>query len=574
MMLAIPKPLRNSDRYQPAYEGAKFDKSGYCLKHPMIRLCTPAGIGEPGSLSLLSNNEEEEKIKPQFKYVIIRKICPMCGEHSLRNERKFNKGSWAHGYQQPGLIERQSCRGYVAAHSTKRRVDYHHSSDTSSVTESPPSSPEVSRGNSSPNSLHYSLNSSEFSGLGRRTKNLEDLFAITGNKIPVPPVRDSFPLRDCDVLVDKCTRARDVSATRKRLEGKVPFADPNSSKGREKILSKSTLRKDDHYNSVPCLIVESTERLSRGRIITSRGNSTRRESHSASDPSLLDKSSRLERHRSSSRHSRPLEVQARSSKSVATRSTNKSFSHKHSTQPASSKSMCIMTFSRRGSVPVVSSNTTSVNYRKDSDAGNTKRETAMKRSSSKHSLNHMSESTSSMTSSWGDSDTRIQSGGSFHSLSRRGRSESKSKLRLKHAEEKSIYSRERSKSKHNDSKRHTEEKSTCSRGRRKSKPRRKASTEDQKGNKSVISSARRPFSNSLRRRRSLSSKASRVMKTTSTMDGDRDAEPCMQRYELPFNPATGGCNYHPEISLAVRNGGRRGGWRIIRDSCPKCSNLN
>eukprot|EP00804_Cyclotella_cryptica_P008988 CCRYP_003097-RA/>CCRYP_003097-RA protein AED:0.17 eAED:0.17 QI:0/-1/0/1/-1/1/1/0/420 len=383
--------------------------------------------------------------------------------------------SWAHGYQQPGLIECQSCRGYVAAHSTKRHVDYGRSS-AASVTESPPSSPQVNIGNCSPRTLHRTLISSEFSG--RRTKNLEDLFTVTGNKIhvPIPPVQDSFPLRDFDVLVDTCGRARDVSAPRKRLEGKVPFGDPNSSKCREKSLSKTTLRRDDHCNSAPCLIVESTERLSRGRTITSRSNSTRRESHSESDPSLLDKSSRLERHRSSSRHSRPLEVQARSSKSVATRSTNKSFSRRHSTQPASSKSMCIMTFARRGSAPELSSTTTSVNYQKDSDADNTKQETAMKRSSSKHSLNHVSESTASMTSRGGNSDTRVQSGGSFHSLSRRGRSESKSKPRSMHSEEKSIYSRELSKSKHNDSERQTEDESPCSRGRSKSKTCRKAST--------------------------------------------------------------------------------------------------
>jgi hypothetical protein len=54
------------------------------------------------------------------------------------------------------------------------------------------------------------------------------------------------------------------------------------------------------------------------------------------------------------------------------------------------------------------------------------------------------------------------------------------------------------------------------------------------------------------------------------MDGDSDAEPCMQRYEVPFNPSTGSCNYHSEVVLAVRNGGRRGGWKIVRECCHKC----
>ena len=38
-----------------------------------------------------SDTEEAERAKPQFMYVIVRKTCPMCGEHSLRNERKFQK---------------------------------------------------------------------------------------------------------------------------------------------------------------------------------------------------------------------------------------------------------------------------------------------------------------------------------------------------------------------------------------------------------------------------------------------------------------------------------------------------
>jgi hypothetical protein len=44
----------------------------------------------------------------------------------------------------------------------------------------------------------------------------------------------------------------------------------------------------------------------------------------------------------------------------------------------------------------------------------------------------------------------------------------------------------------------------------------------------------------------------------------------MQRFEVPFNPTTGACNYHPECKLAVRNGGVKGGWKIISDGCPRC----
>ena len=66
----------STSKYQPAYEGAKFDSSGYCLKHPMIRLCKPA-------------SSVDKVTDAQAKYKILRKCCPMCGEHSLTNERKL-----------------------------------------------------------------------------------------------------------------------------------------------------------------------------------------------------------------------------------------------------------------------------------------------------------------------------------------------------------------------------------------------------------------------------------------------------------------------------------------------------
>jgi hypothetical protein len=77
-------PTSANKKYQPAYEGAKFDKSGYCLKHPMILLCKPTNSGG-------SDTTSSELPLPDRRaaYKIVRKVCPMCGEHSLVNERKF-----------------------------------------------------------------------------------------------------------------------------------------------------------------------------------------------------------------------------------------------------------------------------------------------------------------------------------------------------------------------------------------------------------------------------------------------------------------------------------------------------
>ncbi|KAL7478884.1 hypothetical protein ACHAW6_004637 [Cyclotella cf. meneghiniana] len=80
----------------------------------------------------------------------------------------------------------------------------------------------------------------------------------------------------------------------------------------------------------------------------------------------------------------------------------------------------------------------------------------------------------------------------------------------------------------------SEEKSIFPRGRSKSKPRNNVLTKEETNEKSILS-ARRSFVNSLTRRRSLSRNASRVLSVTSTMDGNHDAEPCMQLYEALFN---------------------------------------
>lgn len=347
---------------------------------------------------------------------------------------------------------------------------------------------------------------------------MEDLISVTGKQMLRPPVRDSCPTRDCDLLVYSRTRIHDILTPRTRLEGKVPYGDPNASTRREKSLTKSPLRKDDGRDSVGWMTVRSPESRSHGRSFTSTFKSSTREDHIASVLSHLDKSSTLERQRSSSRHSRLSVEHAGSSESVAPRRTNTSFSRRHSTEALSFKSFN-RTFSRRGSAPELCSNIKRINRGEDSDVGNGKGAlTAMKRNGSKHSLNSMSGATKSMTSSEGNNGTG--SGRSFLRPSQREGITPTSKHRSKHAEEKSVYPRGRSKS---------TEKSIFSRGRSMSKAHRKMSMGEQTG-KTVILLTRKSFSNSLTRRRSLSRNASRVLKTTSTMDGNMDAEPCMHRY--------------------------------------------
>lgn len=94
------RPNNNSDPHEPAYEGAKFDVSGHCLKHPHIRMCKPKEILKKSS----KKKKDDAFNQPEYKYVIVRKTCHLCGEHALRNERKLNKKSWLHGYD-PVKIE-------------------------------------------------------------------------------------------------------------------------------------------------------------------------------------------------------------------------------------------------------------------------------------------------------------------------------------------------------------------------------------------------------------------------------------------------------------------------------------
>eukprot|EP00804_Cyclotella_cryptica_P018994 CCRYP_006489-RA/>CCRYP_006489-RA protein AED:0.26 eAED:0.26 QI:46/1/0.5/1/1/0.5/2/0/313 len=311
MTLVLDHSSDNMDnKYRPAFEGAKFDKSGYCIKHPMIRLCKPIA------------NEEAETLKRKLNYVVVRKTCPMCGEHSLRNERKFSK-SRAYGTQRP---ECQSDKGFAAAHSTKRDVVSYRSSasTTSTAFESPPSSPERNKRISSSNSLHSALISPGTSG--RRSKNLEDRVAAAGAKLPLPPVRDSRRIRESDASVQSYG-----SPPMARLAEKVIREDPNASTRHENSAIRSTSRRKTARNSASSELDRSVESRSRGRSITSKTKLSRREDDRASVSPLLEISSKSLRRKSSSRHYRNSEEQVSSSISIGPHCTKKSLLRVHST---------------------------------------------------------------------------------------------------------------------------------------------------------------------------------------------------------------------------------------------------
>lgn len=558
MTLALNHSSANMDnKYQPAYKGAKFDKSGYCIKHPMIRLCKPSRL-------VPSEDEESSRLKPQLGYVVVRKTCPMCGEHSLRNERKFSKVKRAQGYQQP---ERQPQQ-------VERHVEYYRSSAStvSTAIESPPSSPDANKRISSSNSVHGALISS--GSTVTRSKNLEDRFAATGERLPLPPVRNSRSLRESYASVDSNESLRTPG-----LAGKVVRDGPNASTRREKSVPRSTSRRESVLKSASNESERPMECRSRGRSITSKTKSSRREDDSASVSPSLEWSKSI-RHRSSSRRHRHTEERFSSSVSVGPHSTKTSFSRKNSNDALTARSLCHLTSSRRGSAPHSFSNLETIYGGNDFDFDRNDREfssfkaSTMKRNEYESSVDNLSEDAASLSSSQKNIESPVHRRRSILSSSHMGgRSKSRSKnesSQIDQKEERSLFSRGRSKSKPKINHAQSEEVSIFSRGRSKSKSRRNTPTEEETEETSIFS-ARRSFANSLTRRRSLSRNASRVLKTTSTMDGNKDAEPCIQLYEVPFNPMTGRCHYHPEISLAVRAGGKKGGWKMVRDCCPKCS---
>lgn len=353
-------------------------------------------------------------------------------------------------------------------------------------------------------------------------KNLED--KLERKKIPPPPLRipkDPLPTRSVSVESRRRDASvdRDVSA-RVRLQGKVPYGQPDNH--RERSVSRSS-RRDDLYLSASSLEKKLDKSRPRGRS-ASKSRSTRT----------------TDGHRSSSRHSSAaVDHNGSSTKSCGPR--NSTYSRRHSAEITSSKSVCNMTFNRHDSAPQPSTSSLKPSTRYTRQTSNDEsthnkqsmRRQSMRRMSSKQSIK-TAETTESITSS---EDSPVPRGRSLFSAHQRGRSTSRNDKSCE-----SFLSR-------------------VTRGRSKSKP----CDEEEK----TVFSAGRSFANSLIRRRSLSRNASRVLKTTSSMDGNKDVEPCMQRYEVPFNPSTGACNYHPECTMAVKN--RGGGWKIVSDGCPKCN---
>lgn len=256
-------------------------------------------------------------------------------------------------------------------------------------------------------------------------------------------------------------------------------------------------------------------------------------------------------HRSSSRQSRiPANDNVSSSRSVAPRSST--ISHRHSTDVSGSGSLRQLSYCRRSSAPDVPLQVENV-YSRQSSVDRSKSSASTFKQVNKKYQNAPSLSTASTTSS--EQDHRP-----------RGRSLSKQKRDQKPQDLQTFFSRNRSKSKS----RYGSSipslsgvKSRLSRGRSKSRSR-------NKGEDDPIISAGRSFTSSLTRRRSLSRGASTVLHTTSEMDGNQDAEPNAHRYEVPFHPSSGRCLAHPEITLAIKNEGLKGGWKIVCDGCPKC----
>ena len=65
-------------------------------------------------------------------------------------------------------------------------------------------------------------------------------------------------------------------------------------------------------------------------------------------------------------------------------------------------------------------------------------------------------------------------------------------------------------------------------------------------------------------------KESKAAKTAppKRMNSANAAPSTLNRYELPWNTATGNCTRHPDVHLAEKNGSR---WKIVREECPKCA---
>ena len=576
----------------------------------MVRLCKPAP--NVSSKQSLISNTGGHQAERQAKYVIIRKICPNCGEHSLRNDRKFNKQvsfceryktdfikvikpinislqTRMHGYRSPSLPRRISHRDGMSAESNSRGSLKNVECDVPAPPMRGQKSPHPHRGSSRIREREGSLTSR----VARAYESSESYRSVKSRDVSAPrnrPLESNMP----------CVREDNATTGPSLLEQKLEARSRRSSMTGNNLsssrYSRSTIgvsnssmtsvgRKSptpSRRHSAEFTTSKSVcSTRSRGRSATSRSRaesaSLRRGSTedygiSRHSPSLLEKklqastgssersvtstsrrSSMTGNNLSSSRYSRST-IGVSNSSTMSLGPKSPTASRRHSTELTSSKSVCSTrsrgrsvtsrskpssksmeykrSISRRHSAEITScSAVCNMNMKRH---GSAPHPSQLTRKSSNHSevkdeRRKFDSSTDSATSS--EEEQRKSSGRSLFSSRTRGSSRCKTR---------------------NDAK---------SRGRSRSKPR-------DDGN--PIFSVGRSFANSISRQRSLSRSASRVLSTTSTMDGGCDAEPCPQRYEVPFNPSTGACNYHPEFTIALKNKGGKGGWRIIAECCPKC----
>ena len=595
----------NSSKYEPAYPGAKFDKSGYCLKHPMVRLCKPSPNSAAKNPKLLktsspsndnspiasdTSSDEEDRVSPQYKYIIIRKICPMCGEHSLRNERKFNKPVWAHGYEAPKLLERMASKEIFVGtdiHIAKRgslgsgggtsgqrsgssgigssgyAPDCPRSlgttgwSPSSSPSDSPsstamnqrrtmptpPSADIPSRGRSlhrenSGYSVHTAVIPRRDSSLhSTRTHNVatNNRREFLSERLAAREQgRDSSltSRRTTRTTMSSAARERDSSLTSSRRIDKARDSSLCSSRGtRLTTLDDDYDRQQHQYHR--------QRSSSRNSVRTSRSIGRRHQdlplstnelgggvgSANVKDNAIFHPKNYHANHHN---HDRKEEPRGRTLTSHLSNSTRRSLS------ASSKKTMKTTPAGHRSSKNEkgYSSNEANNEYPCPEER---KRAEGKSPFFSSPSLSKKAPSADSHYYGASDDRNEIKQGGSKSGQSLAKRISS-------HMHRKNS---DGSSTSHNTST--------------------TANTSD-----SSDASAASTSAGSLTRRRSLSRKASRVLKTTRIMDGTKDEEPCTMRYEVPFHPVTGTCNYHPEVCLAVKNRGGRGGWKIVREECPKC----
>lgn len=332
---------------------------------------------------------------------------------------------------------------------------------------------------------------------------------------------------------------------------------------KRKSLVESSSKDDDVFNTRRNNLSRKTQYVNTNRSSShtfgnqrSISRPTRRQHCAPSMLSISDELDPLPRAKSTGR--RMSKYQERdSSLSVVERRERRSFdrsgrsilskngdiiSRRHSTEVSSSKPVYSSTYNRRVSAPDTSQN--AMPCCTESAVNNTSR-------SSKSTARAMSKNRSLVSSR---SSSSITSNREMHQVQHKYMARGRSMSRPKYTEEPHNSSSLRSAT--------SDVRSLFSRGRSKSTSR---STEV----RDSVTSAAHSFAKNLRRR-SLSRGASKVLETTSEMDGNRDAEHGTQIYDVPFNPATGRCLYHSEVVMAVKNGGKRDGWKIVSLGCPKC----